>query len=361
MSQVLVMVGTAKGAFLCRSNVERDEWQIEGPMLKGWEVTSMALDRRQDPVVWAGVTSFVYGPHLQRSTDLGKTWSQIEKGPSYPAESQRKLERIWTIVPGRAADEGVLWAGVAEAGLFRSTDGGDSWSPMLGLNDHPTRGEWSPGAGGLCCHTILLDADRPERLWVGISAVGVFRSDDGGRSFAVKNSGLPIVIPSQRFDDIGSCVHKIVQAPDSPDTLYQQNHRGLFKSDDSGDSWQNMNEGVPSTFGFPMVMHPRDSQRLWVVPQESDEYRFFPDGVMTIFHTRDGGEHWLTQSTGLPETPHFSGVLRGAMSTDSLEPAGVYFGTTAGQLFYTADEGDSWQAMPCLLPRISSVTAVVLD
>lgn len=360
MSQVVVMLGTAKGAFLCFSDEERREWRIEGPLLKGWEVTTLTLDTRRRPVLWAGVTSYVYGPHLQRSDDLGKSWTQIEKGPAYSEDSGVKLERVWNVTPGRESEPERLWCGVAEAGLFRSDDGGDSFEPVPGLNQHATRAAWSPGAGGLCCHTILLDPNSPERMWVGISAVGVFRSDDGGESFAVKNQGLVIVVPNEESPEVGSCVHKMVLAPESTDTLYQQNHRGLFRSRDAGDSWQMMNQGVPSTFGFPIVMHPRQSSTLWVVPQESDEYRLFLDGKATVYQTRDGGDSWRAQRTGLPEN-NFSGVLRGAMATDPLDPCGVYFGTTGGQVFYTRDEGESWDCLPCSLPRISSVSAAVLD
>lgn len=361
MSRVLVLVGTAKGAFLCWSDESRREWRVEGPLLKGWEVNDLRVDLRSgEPVIWAAVGSYVYGPTVRVSRDLGRTWTQVENGPAYPADAARKLERVWTVVPGRPKEPDVLWAGVAEAGLFVSRDGGESWSELPGLNEHPTRKAWSPGAGGLCCHTIVHDPADPKRSWVGISAVGVFRSDDGGETWQVKNQGLPIAVPDQDHPEVGTCVHKMVIAPDEPNRLYQQNHQGVFRSLDAGDTWERIENGLPSTFGFPMVMHPHDSRTLYVLPLESDEYRFFPGGLVAVYRSRDGGDSWHRLAAGLPAAHGYTGVLRGAMAADGLDRCGVYFGTSSGQLFASADEGETWQAMPGLLPRISSVTAVVL-
>ncbi len=361
MSRVLVMAGTAKGAFFCWSDESRREWRVEGPLLKGWEVNDLRVDLRGgEPVIWAAVGSYVYGPTVRVSRDLGRTWTQIEKGPAYAEDAGRKLERVWTVVPGRTGEPGTLWAGVAEAGLFVSRDGGESWSEVPGLNEHPTRPSWSPGAGGLCCHTILLDPANPARSWVGISAVGVFRSDDGGATWQVKNEGLPIAVPSKEHPEVGSCVHKMVVAPDDPSRLYQQNHQGVFRSLDAGDTWQRIEEGLPGIFGFPMVMHPGDSRTLYILPLESDEYRFFPGGAAAVYRSRDGGDSWQRLAAGLPAENGWTGVLRGAMAADGLGPCGVYFGTAGGQIFASADEGESWRALPVLLPRIASIGAAVL-
>jgi photosystem II stability/assembly factor-like uncharacterized protein len=216
------------------------------------------------------------------------------------------------------------------------------------------------GAGGLCLHSILLHKDKPERIWVGISAVGVLRSDDGGQTFQPRNAGMPIVIEGKEFKDIGSCVHAMVQAPRQPDHLFQQNHQGVLRSVDGGDQWERIETGLDSRFGFPMVMDPHDSKILYIVPQEADEYRIFKDGKPTVYRTRNGGEQWEPLRNGLPDHC-FSGALRHAMATDSHGEAGVYFGTSGGQLFYSVNGGDTWATMPCALPRILAVSAAVVE
>lgn len=361
MARVLVMVGTQKGAFFLRSDAERRDWTIQGPLLKGWEVCHIELDARREPVLYAGLGHGVYGPGILVSRDMGQNWTPLENGPVYAEGSGRKLERVWSVTPGPADEPDVLYAGVAQAGLFVSRDLGQSWQPLDGLNQHPTASEWTPGAGGLCCHTILIDPGNKRRLWVGISAVGVFRSDDEGATWEVKNRGLPIAVKAKEHEGIGSCVHKMVLDPKNPDLLYQQNHQGVFRSTDAGDSWQRIESGLPSRFGFPMVMHPRDSRTLYVAPMESDEYRFPEDGRLRVYRTRDGGDSWQPLSAGLPEDSSYAGVLRHAMATDGLDEAGIYFGTTGGQVFYSRDNGDRWQALPYVLPRVMSVTATTVE
>ena len=365
MARVLLMVGTRKGAFFFWSNEARREWRIEGPLIKGWEVGSLALDRRGDQAVYAGVGHFVYGPTIQVSRDFGDTWKQIENGPRYGESSALKLNRIWTVVPGHESEPGVLYAGVDEAGLFVSRDGGVHWREVESLSRHPTRSEWSPGAGGLCCHTVLVDPADKKRLWVGISAVGVFRSDDGGATWEVKNEGLPIAAESEEFDNVGSCVHRLVLSPDEPGVLYQQNHMGVFRSADAGDSWDSIQDGLPSEFGFPMVMPAGDPPTLYVMPLESSEYRFFIDGRPVVYRSRDRGASWQAKSAGLPGGHSYTGVLRHCLAADGLgngaEGGGIYFGTSGGKVYYSRDDGDSWQAMPAQLPRILSVTAAVLE
>lgn len=360
MSEVVVMVGTRKGAFFCRSDAARERWSVEGPMFKGWEVGNFLYDTRGEPTLYAAVGHYVYGPTVQISRDLGASWTQVEDSPRYPPDAGRKVNRLWCIAPDREDRPERLYAGVDEAGLFVSEDAGEHWREVPGLNDHPTRGGWMPGAGGLCCHRVIADPQAPGRLWVGISAVGVLRSDDDGESWMVRNAGVPIAAPNEDYPEIGSCVHALVQAPDAPGRLYQQNHRGVFRSDDAGDSWRRIENGLPSSFGFPIVLHPHDPQTLFTVPLESDEYRLTPGGRMAVYRTRDGGESWRALGEGLPETC-YTAVLRHAFDADSLDPCGLYVGTTGGTLHYSRDGGESWHDMPCSLPRIQSVHAVVLE
>lgn len=361
MSRVLLMVGTRKGAFFLWSDESREDWRLEGPHFKGWDVGPIQMDRRSDPAIWAGVSHFVYGAHLQVSRDLGETWKQIEHGPRYEESSGHKLNRIWCIEPGPPEEPDLLYVGVDEAGLFVSADQGEHWRGVDALNDHPTRGEWSPGLGGLCLHRILIDPLNSNRMWVAISAVGVFRSDDRGASWQACNKGAPIVAKGKEFEHIGSCVHSLVQAGNVPDLLYQQNHQGVFRSLDGADSWQRIENGLPATFGFPMELDPNDSNTLYTIPLESDEYRLPIEGRLAVFRSRDAGDSWYAMTTGLPQSGFYSGVLRHSLAVDGLGPCGIYFGTTGGQVFYSRDGGEDWQLMPFVLPRIQSVSAFLLD
>ncbi len=362
MAKILVMVGTRKGAFFLWSDEARREWRVEGPFLKGWEVQDLTLDtRRGRPELFAAVGHFVYGATVQRSLDFGQSWTQIEKGPEFPDGAGSQLKRIWCIKPGHPSEPNTLWAGVDEAGLFVSEDGGDSWQEVSALRGHPTREGWFPGLGGLCCHTVSIDPTNPERMWLGISAVGVFRTEDRGATWKVCNEGLPIVSPAKDFQDIGSCIHRLVVSPDEPGVLYQQNHRGVFRSRDGADSWQRIEEGLPASFGFPIAVDPNRGRTLYVLPQESDEYRFFPQGNLAVYRSQDGGDSWHALTQGFPTGPAYTGVLRNALAVDGLDDLGLYFGTTGGLLFYSRDGGDSWDQMPCILPRIAGVSAVVLE
>ncbi|MGH1366720.1 MAG: WD40/YVTN/BNR-like repeat-containing protein [Calditrichia bacterium] len=360
MKTLNLYVATQKGIFILTTNEDRKEWNIEGPILKGWQVFHVAADERgARKTLYSAVGNYVYGATIMRSTNMGRDWKQIENGPAYAEDSESTLKDIWYITPGHLSEPETLFAGVSEAGIFVSRDGGDSWTEMKGLSEHATRGEWVGGLGGLCCHTIQIDPGNPGRMWVAISAVGVFRSEDGGETWQVKNEGLEIVIPGKEHKQIGSCVHKLVMDRKKPDRLFQQNHRGVFRSLDAGDSWQRIEAGLPGTFGFPMVMHPQNSDWLYTVPQESDEFRFAKDGKLTVYRSKDAGTSWQPMRKGLPNNS-FVGVLRGAMATDSIaEQAGIYFGTTGGQIFYSRDDGDNWELLPFLLPRISSLATVI--
>ncbi len=343
-----VVVGTMKGAFVLRSDARRADWKIEGPLFRGWKVTTAARDRAGRFLL--GTASDVYGPAIQTSPDL-KEWKQIERGPQYP-EGGPKLNQIWTIFTG--SDR--LYAGVDEAGLFWSDDG-SSWNPVEGLNRHPTRGAWVPGAGGLCAHVVLHDRTNPRRLWCGISAVGVLRSDDGGSTWTLRNAGVPAMLEDKVHKDIGRCVHGLAQDPEDPNTIYRQDHAGMFRTRNGGDSWERIENGLPSGYGFPLVMDRR-TRALYCIPMESDEGRMPPGGKLRVYRSRNGGAAWEPLSKGLPENA-WMGVLRGGVAADQLDPCGLYVGTTAGTVHVSRDAGESWRTLPCTLPRVLSVAAFV--
>ncbi len=345
---VTAILGTAKGAFVARSDQGRSSWTIEEPLFKGWKVTASGRDETGNYFV--ATASDVYGPALHVSKDL-KNWRQIENGPAWPKDSDRKLNQIWTLHLG----PGRFYAGVDVAGLFASDDGGESWSPVEALNEHPTRPSWGPGAGGLCAHAILVDPSNTDRVWCGISAVGVFRTEDGGRTWHPKNQGIPVVLEDKKHKDVGFCVHGLAAEPDDANTIYRREHVGMFRSRDGGDNWERIENGLPSWFGFPVVIDRR-SRTLFVHPMESDEYRMPTDGKFRMFRSRDGGDSWESLSKGLPQKSAYMGVLRGALDVDHLDPCGVYVGTTAGTVYVSNDAGDSWTELPCTLPRVLSVS-----
>jgi photosystem II stability/assembly factor-like uncharacterized protein len=349
--RVIVIAGTEKGAFVCTTDGQRSQWEVRGPLFKGWRVT--ASGRSPSGRYFLATASQVYGPAIHAGTDL-VSWHQIERGPAYLDKGERKLNQIWTLTctPERH------YAGVDTAGLFASEDDGESWQPVGALNDHPTRASWFPGAGGLCAHSVLVDPARPERVWVGISAVGVWRSDDGGKSWQAKNAGIRCVSEDKEHPDIGYCVHGLAQDPEDTDLLYRQDHAGMYRSRDGGDTWEENAQGLPSWFGFPIAIDPR-TKALFAFPLESDEYRMPVDGQCRVYRSRDGGDSWEATGRGLPREHYHASVLRGALTVDDLDPAGVYIGSTSGDLFASVDGGDSWQALPCRLPRILSVKAYV--
>ena len=344
---VTAIVGTSKAAFLLRGDDARREWKIEGPLFKGWKVT--ATTRDQAGRYFAATASDVYGPALHVSEDL-KSWRQLENGPAW-SKDDRKLTQIWTLVPGPDR----LYAGVDEAGLFASDDGGDSWQSIESLNEHATRSAWFPGAGGLCLHAILIDPRDPKRLWCGISAVGVFRSEDGGKTWDLKNDGIPPVVEDKDHKELGRCVHGLVADPDDANTIYRREHNGMFRSHDGGESWERIENGLASWFGFPIALD-RTTRAIYVVPLESDEYRLPPEGQLSVYRSRNGGDSWESLRKGLPQENCYAGVLRSAMVVDHMKPCGVYLGTTAGTLHVSNDDGESWTQLPCTLPRILSIS-----
>ena len=352
---VVLLVGTTKGAFFFHGDAERTSWRMTGPHLGGWEIYSLLGDR--DGRVYAGTSHFVYGPTIRMSEDMGETWAEVGASPQYPAESGFKLKRIWQLAAGHASQPETLYAGVEEAGLFVSHDRGYTWQELSALTQHPSRPAWFPGGGGLCLHTILVDPRNAGRIWVGISAVGAFRTDDGGQSWKVCNTGLPSVPTGEGDTSVGRCVHKMVLDPQDSDTLYMQFHGGVFRSTDAGDSWHPIEEGLPGVFGFPMAITP--SGKLFVIPLDSDEQRYVRDGRLEVYRSTDRGASWHAASVGLPEEPQFTGVLRDAMAVDPLDRAGVYFGTRSGKLFGSADEGETWTALADGLPPVIAVKTAV--
>ena len=254
--QMIVLVGTTKGAFFYHTDTERRDWQLTGPHLGGWDIYSLLGDSRHGNRVYAGTSHFVYGPTIRVSDDLGETWTQVEGSPAYDSDSPSKLKRIWQIVPGHPSEPDTLWAGVEEAGLFVSRDRGETWAEVKGLTQHPSRPYWFPGGGGMCLHTILIDPNNAQRMWIAISAVGAFRTTDGGETWQVCNKGLPEVPTDQPNTEVGRCVHKVVLDPNNSDTLYMQFHGGVFRSTDGADSWHAIELGLPGNFGFPMVVTP---------------------------------------------------------------------------------------------------------
>jgi hypothetical protein len=359
---VLVLVGTLKGAFLFHAARGRARWRQGGPYFPGQAVYALAYDgRARRRRIWAGVASMHWGAMLAHSDDFGRRWTEpVEANVKFPAGSGLELRQIWQICPGRPEEPDTLYCGVEPAALFRSTDGGVTWAIEPGLLQHPHRSRWQPGGGGLCLHTIVPDPGRPERMWIGISTAGVYRTEDGGKRWTARNVGIRAEFLPEKYPEFGQCVHKIVQHPAHPGRLYLQNHFGLYRSDDGAESWQDVARGVPSDFGFAMAIHPRQPDTVYVVPLESDRFRCTPEGKLRVYRTRNGGRSWQPLTRGLPQQGAFETILRDALATDALEPAGVYFGTRSGKLFGSRDGGSSWRLLADGLPPVVCVkTALV--
>ncbi len=359
---VLLLVGTMKGAFVFRSDASRRKWQRAGPYFPGHAVYAMAYDGRGDtPRLWAGPESAHWGAVLQSSDDFGRTWAGADEGRlRFPDDAGAALKRIWQIAPAPGPERDVLYCGVEPAALFVSRDGGRTLALVRGLYDHPQRPRWQPGGGGLGLHTIVSDAGNPRRMWVAISTAGVYRTDDGGATWQPRNSGVRAVFLPDQHPEFGQCVHKIVQHPARPDRLFLQNHWGLYRSDDAGDSWHDVANGVPSDFGFAMAAHPHDADTVYIVPLESDEFRCTPQGKLRVYRTRNAGRSWQALGRGLPQSDAFETVLRDALATDTLPRAGVYFGTRSGRVYASADEGASWRSVAESLPPVVCVKAAVV-
>jgi len=360
---VLLLVGTNKGAFLLKSSRDRSRWDVAGPYFHGQGVYSMAYDGRNGlHHLWLSTNSAIWGTFLRSSDDFGRSWTNpLEASIRFPAETGASLRNIWQLCLGRDDEPGTLYCGVEPAALFASHDGGESWSLSRSLYDHPHRPRWTPSNGGLFLHTIVPDPTNRARNYVAISAGGVYRTEDSGASWQARNAGVRVVFMPEKYPEFGQCVHKIVLHESRPARLFLQNHWGLYRSDNHGDSWRDIARGVPSDFGFTMVMHPHDPDCVYILPVESDEFRCTPEGKLRVYRTRNAGGSWEALERGLPQKGAYETVLRDAMSPDTLDPAGLYFGTRSGKLYASRDEGKSWKKIVEGLPQIVCVKAAVIQ
>ena len=353
--RVQLLVGTRKGAFILESDVARRDWELRGPFCETWPIHHVV--RADDGTIFAAGGNAWYGPSVWRSGDDGVTWTQSSRGLTYGDEDP-KIKTVWHLRPC----DGALYAGVEPAGLFRSEDGGQTWDHVAGLRDHPSQPEWQPGAGGLCLHSIALHPTDRQRMWVGISAVGTFETADGGATWATRNKGVRADFVPGPPPEFGQCVHKLRRHPARAEVLYQQNHCGVYRSDDGGRQWIELTPGLPSEFGFPLVIHPHEPATIYVIPHAGpSDGRQMIEGHAAVWRSRDAGANWQQLDRGLPHENAFLTVLREAMSIDTLAKPGVYFGTSTGQVFGSTDEGDSWRLLIDFLPEIWSVEAAVIE
>ena len=360
MLQLMLMIGTRKGAFLAFSDRGRKTWEITGPIFKGAQVDHVAYAPDIGGAIVVTGTSAWWGPGLQISIDLGDTW-QEHSSVRFAEERGHSVERVWITKQGpTATGDTILYAGVAPAALFRSTDG-VTWEEIRTLTDHESRSKWMPGAGGLMVHSLCPHPTNAARMFVGISVAGTFRTDDGGETWIPKNRGVRADFQPENFPEVGVCVHHMEMHPAHPDILYQQNHCGVYRTENAGDDWIDISEGLPSRFGFPLAVLPNDGDSVFVCPAESDQYRLMADGAFGIFRSRNRGDAWEPLTNGLPQTNAHQLVLRHAMATDTLDPAGVYVGTAGGQLLASRDEGDHWELLFNWLPPITSVQTAIVD
>lgn len=370
MEQVRILIGTSKGLFIATSDRPRAQWSLEGPHFGGWQVMHAKASPVDPDRIWASVWTDWHGQVIQHSIDGGRSWSPVDNHFAYEGEVGTHqwydgtahpwtFKRVWHLEPS-IHDADTLFAGAEDAALFRSTDGGASWQELHGLRQHSTGGIWQPGAGGLCLHTVLLDPTRPQRMYVAISAAGAFRTDDGGESWSVITRGLNSEYLPDSEAEVGHCVHRIALHPSRPDTLFMQKHWDVCRSDDAGDHWTEVSGNLPSDFGFPIAVHAHEPETIYVVPIKSDSEHYPPDGRLRVYRSRSGGDQWAPLTHGLPQSDFHQNILRGAMSTDSLDPCGIYFGTTGGQVYGSADAGDRWTTVAGHLPRVLSVEAAVV-
>jgi photosystem II stability/assembly factor-like uncharacterized protein len=356
VTRTLLLVGTSKGAFILDGGADRASWSIRGPLCEGWPIHDLQWDPATRSI-YAGGGSVWYGPAVFRSNDLGETWTHSSEGMTY-GDDGPKIPTVWNVTPAH----GSIFAGVEPAGLFRSDDGGANWSHVAGLREHPSRPGWQPGAGGLICHTIVPHPSDAEKMWVAISAVGTFATEDGGATWEARNRGVVDCNSPDPHPETGQCVHKLVMAAGQPDRFYQQNHCGVYRSTDGGRQWQDISAGLVSEFGFVFGAHPRDPATGWVIPlSHPEEGRYAPGGSLGVWRTSDSGESWQRHGDGLPQENAFVGVYREALAVDRLDPAGVFFGTSTGQLYGSVDEGETWSVVAENLPPIWGVEAVALD
>ncbi len=368
---VRVLVGTRKGAFVLTSDGARRNWEVSGPHFAGWEIYHVAGSPADPDRLYASQTSGWFGQVVQRSDDGGRTWEpqpgtftyEGEVGPhQYYDGTPRPWEftRVWHFEPS-AGDPDTVYAGVEDAALFRTTDGGASWQELPALRQHRTGPDWAPGAGGMCLHTIILDPQRADRIYAAISAAGVFRSDDGGESWRPINRGLQSEGIPDRQAEVGHCVHHVAQHPDRPDVLFMQKHWDVMRSDDGGENWTEISGNLPTDFGFPIALHAHEPDTVYVLPITSDSNHVVMEGRLRVYRSRTGGHEWEPLTNGLPQQHCYVNVLRDAMAVDSLDACGIYFGTTGGQVYASADAGDSWAPIVRDLPAVLSVEVQTLS
>jgi hypothetical protein len=361
MATALVMIGTRKGLVLARSDGGRRSWTADEIHFPVQEAYAVGIDARRDPPrLFASGTTGWFGPFFAYSDDLGTSWVET-KPVAFPAEADATLTRVWQIQPGPAAQPGLVYAGVEPHALFRSEDGGESFSLVQGLWDHPHRKDWRPGQGGACLHTVIPHPSDPQQCLVAMSTGGVYRTENGGATWRPANRGIRVDFAPEegRFPEYGQCVHKVAMHPSRPERLYAQNHGGVYRSENMGDRWEPIDPGLPNDFGFPMVVHPHRGDTIYVVPL-NPMGRFPSDERCRVFRSADAGATWEPLQRGLPEGPYHGAVLRDAMSTDRADPAGIYFGTRLGEVYASPDDGDSWNLVAHHLPDVLSVRAAVI-
>jgi photosystem II stability/assembly factor-like uncharacterized protein len=394
MSKVRVLVGTRKGAFLLSSDGKREKWEVSGPHFAGWEIYHVKGSPADPNRLYASQTSGWFGQVIQRSDDGGKTWFQPGTPPGEPTtapggmpkgESNKfiydtsadtgkpltthqfydgtqhpwEFKRVWHLEPSHT-DPDTLFAGVEDAALFRSTDGGKSWHELAGLRGHGSGPRWQPGAGGMCLHTIIQDPKNPNRIYIAISAAGAFRTDDAGKTWRPINRGLKSQYIPDPEAEVGHCIHHVALHPSRPNVLFMQKHWDVMRSDNGGDSWHEVSGNLPSDFGFVIDVHAHEPETIYVVPIKSDGEHFVPDGKLRVYRSRTGGNEWEPLTKGLPQSDCYVNVLRDAMAVDSLDSCGLYFGTTGGQVYASSDAGDSWAAIVRDLPAVLSIEVQTL-
>lgn len=370
MTRVRVLVGTRKGAFILSADGKRQKWDVSGPHFGGWEMYHLKGSPVDPNRLYASQSTGWFGQQIQRSDDGGQTWQAVGNTFAYDGETGThqwydgtprpwEFKRVWHLEPS-LTDPDTVYAGVEDAALFRSSDGGASWTELAGLRRHGSGPHWQPGAGGLCLHTILLDPTNAQRMWIAISAAGVFRTEDGGSQWQAINRGLRSEGIPDPNAEVGHCVHHVARHPSRPDVLYMQKHWDVMRSDDGGSSWYEISGNLPTDFGFAIDVHPHEPETIYVVPIKSDAEHYTPDGQLRVFRSRTGGNEWEALTSGLPQSNCYVNILRDAMSVDGMDPGGIYFGTTAGDVYGSADGGDTWTPIVSNLPSVLSVEAQTL-
>jgi photosystem II stability/assembly factor-like uncharacterized protein len=370
MSGVRVLVGTRKGAFILTADGKREHWDVSGPHFAGWEIYHVNGSLVDPDRLYASQSSGWFGQMIQRSNDGGKTWEAVGNKFAYegvPGTHQWydgtqhpwAFARVWHLEPS-LTDPDTVYAGVEDAALFRTADGGQTWQELPGLREHGSGPRWQPGAGGMCLHTIILDPSDPQRIFIAISAAGAFRTDDGGKTWRPINRGLKSQGIPDPNAEVGHCVHHIAMHPSRPGTLFMQKHWDVMRSDDAGDNWREVSGNLPSDFGFPIAVHAHEPETVYVVPIKSDSEHYPPEGKLRVYRSRTGGNEWEPLTQGLPQSDCYVNVLRDAMAVDSLDECGIYFGTTGGQVYASRDGGDTWDAIVHDLPAVLSVEVQTL-